>query len=168
MLRTTWDGNQAKLEFLAQHAGDIPIATWEGSFANPDSALFRHPARWFSSQADRGAHYQKVLAGHFDARVGSSGVRPIVGIQWWEFHDNFGEKLNWGLISLRDNAYDGREARVAPGRDAWGFRVGGEERDYGDFISFVRQANYNIAERLRRELGAGPTSNDTRGTMGKK
>jgi hypothetical protein len=84
-----------------------------------------------------------------------------VGFIWWEFHDNYGERANWGLVTLSDNAYDGKEATVSGGRpgvvgsarcrDAWGFPCGSEERDYGDFLSVVRDTNFNI---LRNLIGA--------------
>jgi hypothetical protein len=28
----------------------------------------------------------------------------------------------------------------APGKDPWGFTTGGEDQDYGDFLSTVREA----------------------------
>ena len=48
------------------------------------------------------------------------------------------EKKNWGLVSLMDNAYDGVEAGMAQGIDAWGYPTGGEENNYGDFIGPAR------------------------------
>ena len=39
------------------------------------------------------------------------------------------EQKNWGLVSLMDNAYDGVEAGIAQGTDAWGYRTGGEEKN---------------------------------------
>jgi hypothetical protein len=88
-----------------------------------------------------------------EATGSATGVHPFVGFQWWEFADNWREKANWGLVTLSDNAYDGHEARVATGKDSWGFPVGGEERDYGDFISSVKKANLGVLERLREILG---------------
>ena len=61
---------------------------------------------------------------------------------WWQFADNWPEKLNWGLVTPSDNAYDGREARIAPGKDPFGFATGGEERDYGDVLTQVKKANH--------------------------
>ncbi len=54
------------------------------------------------------------------------------------------EQTNWGLVSLADNAYDGREASTDAGKDAWGFKTGGEERNYGDFLTDVRNANLQL------------------------
>ena len=59
-----------------------------------------------------------------------------------------GEQKNWGLVSLMDNAYDGVEAGMAQGIDAWGYRTGGEEKNYGDFIGPAREVNFSVLERL--------------------
>jgi hypothetical protein len=70
------------------------------------------------------------------------------------------EKLNWGLITDRDNAYDGKEAVRRAGTDSAGFRTGGEERDYGDFLSTVRNTNFEIQTRLTRDLATFARSPD--------
>ncbi len=67
---------------------------------------------------------------------------------WWAWTDSFAEQTNWGLVSLLDNAYDGREAVVGAGVDPWGFKTGGEERNYGDFITSVRNANLTVMQAL--------------------
>ncbi len=152
VLRISWSGQQDRLNFVAQHAGDVPLAIWLGAFANPDSALYRYHNPWFSSQAERGNYYRQMLAKLFESSATATGVHPFVGLEWWEFHDNWAEKSNWGLVTLSDNAYDGKEAVRAKGKDQWGFATGGEERDYGDFISHVREANFGTLERLREEL----------------
>ena len=159
VIRTTYNGDQARLDFMAHYAGDKPIMTWLGAVANPDSALFRYPnggqSDTFLSQADRGAYYQRSLTAQLNATAGPTGAQPFIGIQWWEFHDNWGEKSNWGLVTLSDNAYDGKEARVAQGPDTWGFRAGNEQRDYSDFISRARQGNLAVIAGLCEELQAG-------------
>lgn len=148
VLRVSWHGQKDRLDYIVQHAGDVPLAVWLGFYANQDSAMFRyHPS--MPSQASRARLYEKSLSGLFEATGSATGVHPFVGFQWWEFADNWREKANWGLVTLSDNAYDGHEARIATGTDQWGFAVGGEERDYGDFISTVRKANFGILERLR-------------------
>ncbi len=121
VLRTTWNGDQARLDFTAQYAGDLPIVTWLGAKANPDSALFRYTASGFQTQLDRGTYYQNSLTARLNAAVTTTGVHPFVGIQWWEFHDNWAEKANWGLVTLADNAYDGKAATITSGVDAWAF-----------------------------------------------
>jgi hypothetical protein len=39
----------------------------------------------------------------------ANGTRPYVGYLWWQYQDNQSELLNWGVITLRDNAYDATE-----------------------------------------------------------
>ena len=67
---------------------------------------------------------------------------------WWWWLDMVGEQKNWGLVSLMDNAYDGIEGSKTSGIDAWGYRTGGEEKNYGDFIGPARDINFSIQERL--------------------
>jgi hypothetical protein len=59
-----------------------------------------------------------------------------------------GENMNFGLVDVLDNAYDGVEDQIATGVDAWGFRVGGETKNHGNFIGPVRSANQNLVRSL--------------------
>jgi hypothetical protein len=62
-----------------------------------------------------------------------------------------GEKLNWGLVTRLDNAYDGHEdvsRNVNCSEPLWKFGCGGEHRDYGDLISAVQQANLALSQQL--------------------
>jgi hypothetical protein len=162
VIRTSYDGDQARLDFLAQYAGDKPIMMWLGGVANPDSALFQYPngvrPNTFLSQTDRGADYQRRLTARLNETASPTGARPFIGIQWWEFHDNWGEKSNWGLVTLSDNAYDGVEAVVAVGTDQWGYSTGGEEQSYGDFLSSVMRANAGVAAAIGAGGGGSPPS----------
>jgi hypothetical protein len=72
----------------------------------------------------------------------------VVGFKWWAWGDSWGEKSNWGLVSFRDNAYDGNEASIAAGADSWGYTTGGEERNYGNFLDAVTQENLKILRAL--------------------
>ena len=151
---------QELLDLTVLYAGDVPLVTWEGIFANPDSPFWSYPnpnevtpgeTRGFETQEERGQAYAEILTNRINATT-ESGVKPIVGISFWSWTDHWGEKRNWGLVTRTDNAYDGREAIVAAGTDPWGYPTGGEERDYGDFISSVSRANSENMVQLRREL----------------
>jgi hypothetical protein len=83
---------------------------------------------------------------------GSGGVQRFVGMQFWQMYDNQAECANWGLITPRDNPYDGVSARVQAGVDQWGYPTGGEQRDFGDFISFVKRGNQWTARALRKRV----------------
>jgi hypothetical protein len=144
------------LELTRRYAGNKPLVTWETFIANPDSALWRYPDRTEppaplapTTQRERGIRYATKAEFLFNVMV--DGVHPIAGLKWWEWTDNFAEKYNFGLVTFSGNAYDGREAVVTIGTDQWGYRTGGEERNYGDFISAVRAANLAIRERLLAE-----------------
>jgi O-antigen ligase len=145
--------NQQQIDFIQTHLGDVPMIQWTGWRANPDSAMFRTPQETdFQTQGDRAKAYTQQVENLWNLRAKSNASHPFVGLLWWEFHDNVGESANWGLVSLFDNAYDGREAMRAPGRDGWGFATGGEERDYGDFLSSVRATNQNTFIELFEEI----------------
>ena len=132
-----------------------PMFVWYGVAATRDSGLGgQEPpegAPEFRSQQERGAAYARDLP-DFYAATGKDGNHFILGINFWELIDNRGERTNWGLLSRKDNAYDGKEAVRAAGTDPWGYRTGGEEHDYGDFLTAVRNANFEIQERLTRDL----------------
>ena len=78
---------------------------------------------------------------HYQALVnlrGDDGRYFVIGLEHWCLYDpaisNWGDNENFGLATLQDNAYDGTEARRAPGKDACGYAVGGEEADYGNLL----------------------------------
>jgi hypothetical protein len=148
--------NPEQLNFETRWLGDKPILVWEGGQANPDSDLWHYrkdasDPLHFQTQAGRG----KFLAGEirrlFRLSAGGSGVKPVVGICLWQYTDNWPERANWGLVSLSDNAYDGREAEVAPGKDRWGYATGGEERNYGDALTPILKAIQEVKQALLSE-----------------
>jgi len=156
VIRTTYNAEQARLDFIAKHAGDKPLMTWLGAVANPDSDLSASPngdqSDKFRTQAERGQFYATRVAALLAAVAAPTGSRPFIGIQWWAFLSSGAEQANWGLVTFRDNAYDGKEAVVATGTDSWGFPTGGEARVYGDFLGAVKKANTDVESML------GPTN----------
>ena len=168
LMRISWDGSQAQLDFTAQYAGDLPLVIWLGGVSNPDSAFFRYAqggqSDIFTTQSARASFYTTRLSAMLAATVASTGTKPFVGLQWWEFHDNWAEKSNWGLVTLSDNAYDGKEAIIAGGTDQWGYRTGGEERNYGSFLSSVSVANAGVGQALGDSGGGGTTPGGGGGT----
>ena len=80
--------------------------------------------------------------------ISINGDRYLLGIDWWEHTDgNFYEKTNWGLVSDRDNAYDGKEDTNASVKDSGGYATVPEAGNYGDFITPVAAANAGTSER---------------------
>lgn len=71
----------------------------------------------------------------------------LVGLEQWKWTDNgwtyWLEQNNFGLVTLRDNAYDEKEATKL-GADGTLGTWDDELRDYGDFITPASKANRGI------------------------
>jgi hypothetical protein len=126
-----------------------PLITWLGVAARADSAMDTPTDEGeVTTQAERGARYQQVVKTLFDYQA-PDGAYPMVGLDWWEYMDKVDEGINWGLVTPRENAYDGRQAVIQRGADRWGYQTGGEARNYGDFLSSVTTANVGAMRQLR-------------------
>ena len=130
----------------------LPQLTWYTVTANQDSYWHGHQGDWnnadFPTQEIRGQHYASDQQIFYNA-AGSNGDRYILGIDWWSLTDSgSAETSNFGLMSNKDNAYDGRCAVMAPSTDQFGFPCGGETADYGDFLDTVIQTNSTIQQQL--------------------
>ncbi len=131
-----------------------PMFSWLGLRANPDSALRdsgNSDPGLLATQADRSALYAQEVASLFSLKV-SDGTYPVVGMDWWEYMDKLGEKSNWGLVTPKDNAYDGKEDVAASSKDSWGIPTGHEAGDFGDFLTGVGHANFAIDRQLLEEM----------------
>jgi hypothetical protein len=122
--------------------------------ALPDSPLSANPttnpsanASLSNTQEERGQAYARYIHTSFQLE-GADGVHPVLGFEWWALVDNFAEKANYGLVTNRDNAYDGKESAVAYGTDAAGRRIGGETKNCGDAISAIKNANQDVLRAL--------------------
>ncbi len=135
-----------------------PAYIWYGIVSNADSPFAgvktAPPIPDFSSQSAKGAQMRDVDVPAFLNAKGANGDYYVVGLDWWGLLDNPSEGIQWGLWTLKDNAYNGKEAVMAPGKDPWGFPTGGERTNYGDFLSHARQANFQVMVRLKEELSA--------------
>lgn len=138
---------QARIDFTAQYLGDRPWINWSGFFALPDSAeaayATANPA--YATQPERGTGYQTMVNNMVSAKTTAYGSYPIVGFDWWDLYDMNSQNANWGLLSPLDNPYDGTSATIGGnGDDQWGYPTGGEQANYGDFLTGVTGANSNI------------------------
>jgi hypothetical protein len=137
-----------------------PMLIWTTYMSQVDSPLGNNKKGWagldFPTQEERGAAYEKFIQNILDFQA-DDGTYPIIGIDWWAWTDKTvgGEGNNFGLVTNRDNAYDGKEAVIAAGQDPWGHPTGGEKGNYGDFLSRVTRTNASIGQTLRKELSAG-------------
>ena len=145
--------DQAKIDFVSQNGGDKPWINWEGFFAQPDSYMSVYSAPQTSYpqstvQSARGQLFQTMVSQNLTAADTATGSHHIVGYKWWQFYDNRGEQANWGLVTRRDNGYDGAASVTGAGMDSWGFTTGGEQTNYGDFLDDVTGANLNVYKTL--------------------
>jgi hypothetical protein len=154
---TRFPDDQQRLDYWAQCVGDRPGVFWFGIRAEPDSYFAGqraggHAFPILNTQAERGRRYEEIVRGCLDLVDATYKSHHCIGFKWWQYFDQRGEASNWGLVTPRDNPYDGTSAVIKPGVDKYGYPTGGERADYGDFISHVIRANalwLNYAEPKR-------------------
>lgn len=135
-----------------------PFFVWTTFMSQRDSPLTGKPG-WdhsdHATQEGRGQAYAAFVHRLLNLRA-ADGSYPAVGLDWWAWTDKVtgGEGNNFGLVSNHDNAYDGREAVRLPGKDPWGFAVGGEKADYGNFLAWAARANAEVEGVLQAQMGA--------------
>ncbi len=115
----------------------------------------RYAGTFLKTQAQRGQRYSDNLLNGFDTAA-ADGTKPVVGIVWWAWVDDPKEKRNWGLVTARDNLYDGKQATKL-GADGKSGTWDDEEDDFGDCVSKIREANREAFGRLTRELSGAKT-----------
>jgi len=102
----------------------------------------------FPTQAARGQDFFNKVSILPSRSYTATGTHPFVGYFWWQYTDNEAEKLNWGLVTLRDNAYDGNEdvgPIVVCSPPLLSFSCGSELRGpFGSVISAVSSTNTTI------------------------
>ncbi len=111
------------------------------------------PRSNFPTQAARGTWWAEQV-GQVAKAQAANGEHFLLGAEWWKYMDNgwtyWVEQVNWGLVTLRDNAYDGHEA-VRKGADGLLGTWDDEVADYGDCMTPVRAANTGIYRHILRE-----------------
>jgi len=139
---------QAEMDYIAKYFGDKPYIGGFYSMANPDSALSAYPnvntVTGFQTQSARGQAYYNTVQQMLSSATTSAGSSPYAGIVFWEYIDNWSEKDNWGMVTHLDNAYDGHEdttAAVSCSFPLQAYACGGDTRNYGDIITWLRNAN---------------------------
>ncbi len=133
---------QTELDYLMQWFGK-PFFNASFIHSQADSPYLANPMDAdFATQELRGAAFIASIQNTLATRSG--GVNPFLGNLWWQYSDNQGESTNWGLVTLKDNVYDGHETvtgTVACSPPLQAYSCGGEVRNYGDVISSVKVAN---------------------------
>jgi hypothetical protein len=104
----------------------------------------------FETQDERGKWWAKQIA-KIAENKSPNGIYFLTGAEWWKYMDNgwtyWVEQINWGLVSLNDNAYDGKEATKL-GADGKAGTWDDETKDYGDSLTPVIDANKSIYEKI--------------------
>jgi len=168
-LLTLWFGDQPdpstgmkQYQYLTRYFGDKPIMNFMTLHAQPDSAMseFRESQCCFgsTSQAARGRQWETIVSSMLNT-PGYNGTYQWVGIAWWGLYDFGNERIDWGLKTPSDNAYDGHEAvkaQVPCSPPLERLNCGGEKKDYGDVITPVKRANQAWIEKA--ENGPGKSS----------
>jgi hypothetical protein len=90
----------------------------------------------------------------FNACDTPTGTCHQVGLNWWNFYDKLADKTNYGLVTPRDDPYDGVSSTPNRSNDASGYPTGCvtgygcEVKSYGDFLSYVRAGNLWVLRSL--------------------
>jgi Putative Ig domain len=142
---------QQRIDFIAQYGGDKPWTTFEGVTANADSYMSRYAKSTdqFKTQLARATYYSQMVQGLLSTKDTPTGTYHAVGFKWWELYDDRSLQLDYGLLTRRDDPYDGISATTKTGMDSWGYPTGClttygcEQAAYGDFVDAVILANLN-------------------------
>lgn len=132
---------QEAYQYTTRYLGDVPLLMFSAQMAQADSAMSCYPnpnIGDLGTQQARGQTWYYTVS-YLLKTQGYNHDYPFVGFEWWAWQDF--QDLNQGLVSIHDNAYDGKEAVIARGKDQWGYLTGGEAANYGDCITWVKQAN---------------------------
>ena len=116
----------------------------------------------FSSQVARATDYKNDIGVAPTVAYTSSGTRMYVGAAQWAWQDYKNEQLNWGVVNVRDNPYNGIDNNgtgtfACQSPDA-AHTCGGEAADHlnggpqGDYLDLAGQAHVSIDNYF---LGAG-------------
>jgi len=71
--------SQARVDFVARYAPNLPWWNWEGIDANPDSAESAFPSAGpYTTQAQRGAAYQSMVTALLNTKDTATGTYRVV------------------------------------------------------------------------------------------
>ena len=163
----SFDGSQAQLEFIGKCFGDKPYQNWYSVTANYDSdvapylraqGLQAPVAGDYPTQAARGTQFQNDMTDYWNMCSSTTGSCPWVGYDWWAYLSyGFPQYTDFGLVSWRDNAYDGHDAAAATtscSSPASAYSCGGEVNNYGNFLAPVTATNAALDADLYNLAGA--------------
>lgn len=98
------------MTYTEQYGGDLPLIDIGFLHATGDTSLYQYNMSQVvvedKTQENRAARYSSYLSS-LQNRLGFNGSNQWVGFSWWTLYDLWGEKTNWGLVSMTDNPYNG-------------------------------------------------------------
>jgi hypothetical protein len=105
--------SQSQLDAWYATAGDRPLYTTSYSTATLDSPNAPPPDNGppgYYTQEVKGQAYYSQMQTALNATYTASGTHPFVGFGNWSYYDmNDGNGYRFGLVTPKDNAYDGHE-----------------------------------------------------------
>ncbi|MEE9569784.1 MAG: hypothetical protein V3W37_10385 [Candidatus Binatia bacterium] len=126
------------------------------------------PEETLERQEDRGIKYREQVLDYF-SRENASSENYYISVNWWSYADtawlSYFEGFNFGLLSIRDNPYDGEQAtaKASPADDENGFARILEDYDYGNFMGYIKTTNFGIQRRIFNEyFGVIPVDGQTK------
>lgn len=113
------------------------VAGWYSAPGRMDSCLYYLGNNYTLSHTNSAINENNKLRTFTFAFQTDSGVFPHIGYTKWGGYDQVNEQLAWGLQSLNDNPYDGRDYTVAQS-DPWTptCQVATEDRVYTDYLGY--------------------------------
>jgi Putative Ig domain len=145
--------SQAFLNVYSYFPQPIEAGTTITSQRDSPWASFPRSLNDYPNQAARGQAYATKLGAVVNLK-GPDGVYFVVDFDIFAWTDKRAESANFGLVSNLDNAYDGVEDQTTIGYDSWGFKTGGERRNYGDFIDSIEVANLDAIRKVASGIAA--------------
>ncbi|MCY3021239.1 MAG: hypothetical protein NTW87_19670 [Planctomycetota bacterium] len=135
-------------------------------FYDGDKKPYRDPKGYAKTQPEKAALYrEKLLDGWNYTPDGKT--YPMVLVSYWAWAENSSEKRNWGVVSLKDNLYDGKEATKL-GADGKPGTWDDEDRDFGDCVTGFKAAHDAMLNMLKDFISKGRTAAPRTDASGKE
>ncbi len=166
LMEISADGSTAQLDFVTDHIGNKPYLVWYIVTANASSDMYGYAispnkpngatnasevgsASVWATQALRAARYDIDVKNFWNHCNTSTGNCQFVGLDWWAFLSaGMYEHQNYGLVTWRDNAYDGIEnvtASVPCAAPNAAYNCGNEQAGWYSYGNFVGPATVTNA-----------------------
>jgi len=149
-------GDLAKPGMLAVYLAaddDSSMHIYYDGTAKQPRVPYRDPG-YPKTQEEKGRMYRERLLQGWSYSPDDGKTFPMVLVSFWAWAENASEKRNWGVVSLKDNLYDGKEA-TRKGADGKAGTWDDEDRDYGDCVTGMRAAHQELLGMLKEFIEKG-------------